>query len=75
MPRPGARYKDVVFCVYLAHAICDLERRMIIHAQMGKPVLADFSITSRDQLLGLAAKLQAAFDTRAASDAASVGAA
>ncbi len=62
----SGRYKDVVYCVYLANAICDLERGMINFSQMEKPVLADFSISSRDQLLDLAAKLRSAFENRGA---------
>ncbi len=61
----SGRYKDVVFCVYLANAICDLERGMITYLQMEKPVLEDFGLSTRDQLLDVAAKLRKAFENRA----------
>jgi HD-like signal output (HDOD) protein len=60
----SGRYKDVVFCVYLANAICDLERGMVTYSQMEKPVLEDFGVSSREQLLDLASKLGKAFDNR-----------
>jgi HD-like signal output (HDOD) protein len=42
-------YKDIVFCVYLANAFCDLERSFINWEQIEKPVLSDFGISSEEQ--------------------------
>lgn len=60
----SARNRDVVYCVYLANAICDLERGLITYSQMEKPVLTEFGIGSRDQLLEVARTLRNAFDSR-----------
>jgi HD-like signal output (HDOD) protein len=57
-----AAYKDVVFCVYLANAVSDLERGMISYRQFDKSVLADFGISTQQQLQDLAAKLKDGYE-------------
>ena len=54
------QYKDIVFCVYLANALCDLERELITFEQMERPVLRDFGIRNEEQcrsILGAAAEI------------------
>ena len=58
------KYKDIVFCVYLANAVCDLERGLISYEQLEKPVLGDFGIRTKEQLLEVASKLRSAFEKR-----------
>jgi putative nucleotidyltransferase with HDIG domain len=60
------QYKDVVFCVYLANAFCDLERGYISFEQVERPVLLDFGIRTEDQLKNVHARIQQAFEKRAA---------
>jgi HD-like signal output (HDOD) protein len=57
-----AAYKDVVFCVYLANAVCDLERGMISYRQFDKSVLADFGVNAQPHLQDLAAKLKDSYE-------------
>ncbi len=59
-----ASYKDIVFCVYLANAICDLERGLVGFRQIDKSVLADFGVTSHAQLTELAARLKEGYEKR-----------
>lgn len=59
-----ATYKDVVFCVYLANAVCDVERGMISYRQLDKSVLADFRLDTPGQFLELAARLKESYDRR-----------
>ena len=56
------KYKDIVFCVYLANAVCDLERGLISYEQLEKPVLGDFGIRTKEQFLGVASKLRSTFE-------------
>ena len=58
------KYKDIVFCVYLANAVCDLERGLISYEQLEKPVLGDFGIRTKEQFLGVASKLRSTFEKR-----------
>ena len=51
-------HKDLVFCVYLANAVCDLERGYITYRQVDKSVLAEFGIGSPEAFLELAATLK-----------------
>ncbi len=44
------QYKDVVYCVYVANAFCDLERDYLTFEQMEKPVLGDFGIRNEEQM-------------------------
>ncbi|QEN09231.1 HDOD domain-containing protein [Oceanispirochaeta crateris] len=43
-------YRKVVNCVYLANALCDLEKQNIVYDQLDKDVLKFFRITSEVQL-------------------------
>ena len=57
---PAAR--DIVFCVYLANAICDMERERIGFDQVQAPVLKDFGIETEEQLNKIQEKLAKLFD-------------
>ncbi len=60
------QYKDVVFCVYLANAFCDLERGYITFEQMERPVLLDFGIHTEDQASStVQERMQKSFEKRA----------
>ncbi len=54
--------KDIVFCVYLANAVCDLERKLISYEQIDKPVLADFGIRTKAQFMDVAERLRKTFE-------------
>ena len=58
------RSKDVVFCVYLANACCDLERRMITYEQFERPVLGEFGIRTQAQLNDFADRLRRQFEAQ-----------
>jgi putative nucleotidyltransferase with HDIG domain len=60
----SGRHKDIVACVYLANAVCDLERGMVTYAQLEKPVLGDFGLRTHAQLLDVASRLKTAYDSR-----------
>ena len=55
-------YRDVVFSVYLANCIADLERERIVHDQLDSRVLLDFGITDDSQLDRIQGRLAAAFE-------------
>ena len=55
------QHRDVVFTVYLANALCDIEREQLTYDQMEEGVLADFNISSEQQLMGVLGRLQDAF--------------
>jgi HD-like signal output (HDOD) protein len=55
-------FKDVVFCVYLANAVCDIERGFITFRQVDRSVLADFGIGDEAAFTALAARLKAGFE-------------
>jgi HD-like signal output (HDOD) protein len=57
---PNAR--DIVFCVYLANAVCDLERQRVVYDQIQPVVLKDFGIETEEQLLKIQEKLGKMFD-------------
>jgi putative nucleotidyltransferase with HDIG domain len=59
-------YRDVVFSVYLANAITDLERDLINFDQVDAWVLNDFGITSQDQLGRIQKRLEQAFQQQRA---------
>jgi putative nucleotidyltransferase with HDIG domain len=63
LPASG-RHKDIVFCVYLANAMCDLERGLISYQQLDATVLRDFGISTEAGLRDLAAGLKSSFDRR-----------
>ena len=56
-------YRDVVFTVYLANALCDIEREQLSYDQVEEGVLADFNISSEQQLMGVLGRLNDAFQT------------
>jgi putative nucleotidyltransferase with HDIG domain len=56
------QYKDVVFCVYLANAFCDLERGYVTFEQIERPALLDFGIRTEEQLRSILDRVQKAFD-------------
>jgi putative nucleotidyltransferase with HDIG domain len=58
------QYKDVVFCVYLANAFCDLERGYITFEQVERPVLTDFGIRTEEQLRSVQERMQLSFEKR-----------
>ena len=55
-------HRDVVFSVYLANCIADLERERIVHDQLDSRVLLDFGITDDSQLDRIQGRLAAAFE-------------
>jgi putative nucleotidyltransferase with HDIG domain len=57
-------YKDIVQCVYLANAMCDLEREFITFEQMEKPVLSEFSIRTEEDCRRIMERLQKSFERR-----------
>jgi putative nucleotidyltransferase with HDIG domain len=62
-----AQYKDIVFCVYIANAFCDLERSLITFEQVEKPVLGEFGIKNEEQCQRVMERLQKAFEQRAST--------
>jgi HD-like signal output (HDOD) protein len=60
-------HKDVVFCVYLANALCGLERQLNTFEQIEKPVLSDFGIRTEEQCRGILERMQQSFERRAAT--------
>lgn len=61
------QYKDIVYCVYLANAFCDLEREFVTFEQMEKPVLSDYGIRTEEQARKVLERLQKSFERRAAT--------
>ncbi|MGA2615554.1 MAG: HDOD domain-containing protein [Spirochaetia bacterium] len=61
--------RDIVFCVYLANAVCDLERGLISYEQIEKPVLGEFGIRTKAQFLDRALRLQRLFEEQRAKPA------
>jgi len=57
---PAAR--DIVFCVYLANIVCDLEKERIGFDQILPQVLKDFGIETEEQLDKIQEKLSKLFD-------------
>lgn len=55
-------HKDIVSCVYLADAVCDIERGLLSYEQIEPPILHDFGINSEDQLLKLQERLERLFN-------------
>jgi len=54
--------RDIVFSVYLANALTDLERELIIYDQIERWVLGDFGIQTKEQLTRIQDRLAGAFD-------------
>jgi putative nucleotidyltransferase with HDIG domain len=58
------QYRDIVQCVYLANALCDLERGFISFEQLEKPVIGEFGIKSEEQCTKIMERLEKSFDRR-----------
>jgi HD-like signal output (HDOD) protein len=58
------QYKDIVFCVYMASALCGLEKGLIGFDEMETPVLHDFGIYSAAHCRKVLATLSRAFRDR-----------
>jgi putative nucleotidyltransferase with HDIG domain len=58
--------RDIVNCVYLANAICDVEREKLGWDQLENPVLRDFGIETRDQFDIIQGRLAKAFEDQRA---------
>ena len=54
-------YKDVVYTVYLANSIANIESDEMVFEQVDEDVLANFGINSEDQLMMILQRLSAAF--------------
>ncbi len=54
-------YRDVVYTVYLANVLCDIEREELTFEQLEPKVLENFGITSQKQLVLIEQRLLAAF--------------
>jgi putative nucleotidyltransferase with HDIG domain len=54
--------RDIVYCVYLANALCDLERERIGFDQVQPAVLKDFGIETEAQLTMIQERLAKMFD-------------
>jgi putative nucleotidyltransferase with HDIG domain len=54
-------HRDVVFTVYLANSIADLERERIVYDQIDSRVLLDFGISDESQFNRIMQRLQTAF--------------
>jgi putative nucleotidyltransferase with HDIG domain len=59
-------HKDIVFSVYLANALADLERDRIVYEQFERPVLQDFGIQSEAQIRTILDRLAGAFEAQRA---------
>ncbi len=60
----GARHRDIVFCVYLANSICDMEEGLVSYQQLDQTVLGYFGLHTEAQLLDLVASLKILLNTR-----------
>jgi putative nucleotidyltransferase with HDIG domain len=58
--------RDIVNCVYLANAICDVEREKIGWDQLENAVLRDFGIETREQFDTIQGRLAKAFEDQRA---------
>jgi len=59
-------HKDIVFSVYLANALADLERDRIVYEQIERPVLQDYGIQSEAQVRKILERLSSAFEAQRA---------
>ena len=59
--RAADEYKDVVHTVYLANALCDIEKEALIYEQLDHSVLEDFNIQTEEQLISIHEKLKLAY--------------
>jgi HD-like signal output (HDOD) protein len=62
--RASQPYKDIVYSVYLANAICDYERGLLVFDQVERPVLSDFGLKTEEQFKALVAKAHKSFEDR-----------
>ena len=60
----SGRRRSIVFSVYLATSICDLEEGLITYQQLDQSVLGDFGIQTQAQFLELVASLRNGFEKR-----------
>ena len=60
--RAPAAHRDIVYSVYLANVICDMERERIGFDQIQTSVLKDFGIETEEQLVKIQAQLSKAFE-------------
>jgi HD-like signal output (HDOD) protein len=60
--RAPAAHRDIVYSVYMANAICDVERDRIGFEQIYAPVLKDFGIETDEQLMKIQERLSRAFE-------------
>jgi HD-like signal output (HDOD) protein len=56
--------KDIVYSVYLANAMCDYERGLLVFDQLERPVMSDFGLKTEDQFKALLEKARKSFDER-----------
>ncbi|HUI71224.1 MAG TPA: HDOD domain-containing protein [Spirochaetia bacterium] len=61
-----AAHRDVVYSVYMANTVCDVERDRIRFEQIQTAVLKDFGIETEDQLKKIQEKLSRAFEDQRA---------
>jgi HD-like signal output (HDOD) protein len=61
------QYKDIVHCVYVANALCDIERGLLTFDQTEKTVLRQFGIDTQERCQAVMARLSASFQKRQAS--------
>jgi len=57
-------YKDVVYTVYLANSIANIESDEMVYEQVDREVLANFGINSEEQLMMILQRLSAAFSNQ-----------
>jgi putative nucleotidyltransferase with HDIG domain len=60
-------HKDTVFIVYLANAMCDLEREYVTFEQMERPVLVEYGIRNEEQCRKVLERLQKSFERRSST--------
>jgi hypothetical protein len=53
-----------VYSVYLANALCDYERGLLVFDQVERPVLSDFGLKTEEQFKALLAKAHKSFEDR-----------
>ncbi len=60
--RCNPEFKDVVYTVYLANALVNLEDDELVYEQLESEVLRDFGITSENQVMQILGRLSDAFE-------------
>lgn len=58
----SGEHRDVVFCVYLANAVCDVERGLASWQQLDQAVLNEFGLRTEAQFLDIASTLKNTFE-------------